>query len=49
MVYWKEITELGACTYLMSGLLSWGRGFFRLKRDFLGDQLKRSLRSSWQS
>jgi hypothetical protein len=34
-------------TYLISGLLSWRRDFFRLKRKLLGDQLKRSLKGSW--
>jgi hypothetical protein len=34
-------------TYLISGLLNWRRVLFRLKRDFLGDQLRRSLRNSW--
>jgi hypothetical protein len=34
-------------TYLISGLLNWRGGLFRLKRDFLGNQLRRSLRSSW--
>jgi hypothetical protein len=39
----------GVYTYLISGLLNWKRGLFRLKRDFLGNQLRRSLRSSWWS
>jgi hypothetical protein len=34
-------------TYLISGLLNWRRVLFRLKRDFLGDQLRRSLKNSW--
>jgi hypothetical protein len=34
-------------TYLISGLLNWRRVLFRLKRDFLGDQLRRSLGNSW--
>jgi hypothetical protein len=34
-------------TYLISDLLNWKGGLFRLKRDFLGDQLRRNLRSSW--
>jgi hypothetical protein len=34
-------------TYLISGLLSWRRDLFRLEGDFLSDQLKRSLKSSW--
>jgi hypothetical protein len=34
-------------TYLISGLLNWSRVLFRLKRDFLGDQLRRSLGNSW--
>jgi hypothetical protein len=37
----------GVYTYLISGLLNWRRGLFRLKGDFLGDQLKRSLRRAW--
>jgi hypothetical protein len=47
MVYLKEITELDACTYLMPDSLNWGRDLFRFKGNFLGDQWKRSLRSSW--
>jgi hypothetical protein len=31
-------------TYL---ILNWRRGLFRFKRDLLGNQLRRSLRSSW--
>jgi hypothetical protein len=34
-------------TYLISGLLNWRRDFFRLRKKLLGDQLRRSLRSSW--
>jgi hypothetical protein len=34
-------------TYFISSLLNWRRDFFRLKREFLDDQLRRSLRSSW--
>jgi hypothetical protein len=34
-------------TYLILGLLIWRKDFFRLKREFLGDQLRRSLWSSW--
>jgi hypothetical protein len=34
-------------TYLISGLLNWRRVLFRLKGDFLGDQLRRSLRNFW--
>jgi hypothetical protein len=37
----------GVYTYFISGLLNWKGGLFMLKRDFLGDQLRRSLRSSW--
>jgi hypothetical protein len=37
----------GVYTYLISGLLNWRGGLFRLKRDFLGNQLRRSLRISW--
>jgi phage host-nuclease inhibitor protein Gam len=35
------------CPYFIPGLLNWRRDFFRLKRKFLGDQLRWSLRSSW--
>jgi hypothetical protein len=37
----------GVYTYLISSFLNWRRGLFRLRRDFLGNQLRRSLRSSW--
>jgi hypothetical protein len=47
MIYWKRITELNTHTYFIPGLLNWRRDFFRLKGEFLGDQLRRSLRSSW--
>jgi hypothetical protein len=40
-----KMIELNAHTYLIPGLLNWRRDFFRLKRKFLGDQLRRSLRS----
>jgi hypothetical protein len=36
----------GVYTYLISGFLNWRGGLFKLKRDFLSDQLRRSLRSS---
>jgi hypothetical protein len=39
--------SVGVYTYLISGLLNWRRGLFRLKRDFLGNHLSKSLRSSW--
>jgi hypothetical protein len=39
----------GVYTYLISGFQNWRRVLFRLKRDFLSNQLRRSLRSSWQS
>jgi hypothetical protein len=39
----------GVYTYLITGFLNWSKRLFRLKGDFLGDQLKRSLRSAWQS
>jgi hypothetical protein len=32
-------------TYLISGLLNWRRVLFRLKWDFLSDQLRRNLRN----
>jgi hypothetical protein len=34
-------------TYLIPGLLNWRRDFFRLNREFLGEQLRKSLRGSW--
>jgi hypothetical protein len=37
----------GVYTYLVSGLLHWGRDFFRLRRTLLSDQLRRSLKNSW--
>jgi hypothetical protein len=37
----------GVYTCLISGFLNWRRVFFKLKRDFLSNQLRRSLRSSW--
>jgi hypothetical protein len=39
--------ELGVYTYFVPGFLNWRRGLFRLEGDFLGDQLKRSLKNSW--
>jgi hypothetical protein len=36
------------CPYLPhSWLPKLEKGFFKLKREFLGDQLKRSFRGSW--
>jgi hypothetical protein len=43
----KGNESAGVYTYLISGLLNWRRVLFRLKREFLGDQLRRSLRNSW--
>jgi hypothetical protein len=43
----NEITELNAHTYLIPGLLNWRRDFFRLKRKFLDDQLRRGLKGPW--
>jgi hypothetical protein len=37
----------GVYTYLISGLPNWRGGLFRIKRDFLGSQLRGSLGSSW--
>jgi hypothetical protein len=45
----KGITELDACTYLVPDSLNWDRSLFRFRGSFLGEKLKRSLRSSWQS
>jgi hypothetical protein len=36
----------GVYTYFISGFLNWRGGLFRLKRDFLSNQLRRSLKSS---
>jgi hypothetical protein len=43
----KGNESASVCIYLISGFLNWRRVLFRLKRDFLGDQLRRSLRNSW--
>jgi hypothetical protein len=43
----NENKSAGIYTYLISGFLNWRGGLFRLRRDFLSDQLRRSLRSSW--
>jgi hypothetical protein len=40
------MTELNAHTYFIPDFLNWRRNFFRLKREFLDDYLRRSLRSS---
>jgi hypothetical protein len=37
----------GVYIYLISSFLNWRGGLFRLKRDFMSNQLRRSLRSSW--
>jgi hypothetical protein len=42
-----EIKEISIHAYLVSGLLSWRRKFFRLKEGFLDDQSKVSLRGPW--
>jgi hypothetical protein len=42
-----EIKEKNIHAYLISGLLSWRREFFRLKKGFLDDQLRRSWWSPW--
>jgi hypothetical protein len=39
-----RITELNAHAYHIPGFLNWRRDFFRLKRKFLDDQLRRGLR-----
>jgi hypothetical protein len=38
------IKEVNSYAYLIPGLLSWRREFFRLKKGFLDDQSRRSLR-----
>jgi hypothetical protein len=42
-----RITELNVHAYLIPSLLNWRRDFFKLKRKFLDDQLRRSLRGPW--
>jgi hypothetical protein len=42
-----RITELNVHAYLIPGHLNWRRDFFRLKRKFLDDQLRRGLRGPW--
>jgi hypothetical protein len=49
MIYYMEMKVQVFTLTSFSGLLNWSRRLFRLKGDFLGDQLKRSLRSAWQS
>jgi hypothetical protein len=39
-----RITELNAHAYHIPGFLNWRSDFFRLKRKFLDDQLRRGLR-----
>jgi hypothetical protein len=39
-----EIKEINIHAYLVSGLLSWRREFFRFKEGFLDVQSRRSLR-----
>jgi hypothetical protein len=39
--------EINIHAYLIPGLLSWRREFFRLKKGFLDGQLRRSLRVPW--
>jgi hypothetical protein len=40
-----EVKEINIHAYLIPGLLSWRREFFRLKKRFLDNQLRRSLGS----
>jgi hypothetical protein len=47
MIYLMRMTELNAHAYLIPSLLNWRRDFFRLKRKFLDDQLRRGLRGPW--
>jgi hypothetical protein len=42
-----EIKEINIHAYLISGLLSWRREFFKLKKGLLDVKLGRSLRSPW--
>jgi hypothetical protein len=42
-----EIKEINIHAYLILGLLSWRRDFFRFKKRFLDDQSRRSLRGPW--
>jgi hypothetical protein len=42
-----EIKQINIHAYLISGHLSWRREFFRLKKGFLDDQSRRSLRGPW--
>jgi hypothetical protein len=42
-----KMTEMNAHAYLIPDFLNWRRDFFRLKRKFLDDQLRGSLRGSW--
>jgi hypothetical protein len=43
----NENESAGVYTYLISGFLNWRRVLFGLKRNFLSNQLRRSLRGSW--
>jgi hypothetical protein len=42
-----EIKKINIHAYLISGLLSWRRKLFRLKKGFLDDHSRRSLRGPW--
>jgi hypothetical protein len=42
-----KMTKMNARAYLILDFLNWRRDFFRLKRKFLDDQLRRSLRGPW--
>jgi hypothetical protein len=42
-----EIKEMNIHAYLIPGLLSWRRDFFRFKKKFLDDQSRRILRGPW--
>jgi hypothetical protein len=39
-----KVTKMNIHAHLIPDLLSWRKEFFRLKRSFLDDQLRRSLR-----
>jgi hypothetical protein len=39
--------RMGVHAYIVSGFLSWGRKFFKLKEGHLDVWYRRSLRSPW--
>jgi hypothetical protein len=42
-----KMTKMNAHAYLIPDFLNWRTDFFRLKRKFLDDQLRGSLRGPW--